>query len=344
MNTNTLRFIAMRTLFAVAVLWVISLLAFVVIQLPEGDIADQYFGSCRECSISQGEEDDIRGYYGLDRRILLQYGFWVTAIISKLDFGPSLREISRPYEEPKRTIKNLLAERLILTIALLAFTSVLIWVVSVPIGIYSATRRGSWGDRAFTFLGGIGLYVPNFLLALLLMYFLLAYFGWNVAGLFSPEYIIDATWSVGKVIDMLQHLIVPGIALGAVGVAKQALLLRETLIDELGKPYVAAARARGMTARNLVFKYIARFALAELLRGFRALLPGLIGGSVIVSVVMSLPTLGSLMLGATTYWLDIYVYGAIFLVLCALGVVGALVLDLILAAVDPRVRLTGKVA
>lgn len=344
MNTKTLRFIAMRILFAMVTVWVISLLAFIIIQLPEGDIVDEFERSCRNCyGISQRQSDHVRGYYGLDRRMLLQYGSWITAIISKIDFGPSIRYFYHGvYEQPKGTIKDLLAERLIFTGALLAFTSILIWVVSVPIGVYLTVRRHLWGDRAFAFLGCVGLYVPNFLLALLLMYFLFATFGWSVEGLLSGEY-VNTPWSVGKVIDLLQHLILPGIALGAMGVAKQARLLRETLSDELGRPYVTAARAKGVGVWKLVVKYPARVVAAKLIRGFRALLPGLIGGSVIVSIVMSLPTLGPLMLRATDR-LDPYLYGAIFLVLCALGVVGALILDLVLGALDPRVRLTGKVA
>ena len=341
---KTLRFIAIRTLFTALALWVISILVFVVIQLPEGDIVDALERSCPFCyDISRRQADHVRGYYGLDRGMLLQYGSWITAIISKLDFGPSMSYIQHGVdEEPKGTIRNLLAERLILTGALLAFTSILIWVVSVPIGVYLTIRRHLWRDRAFTFLGCVGLYVPDFLLALLLTYFLHAYFGWSVGGLFSPEY-IDAPWSVGRFMDMLRHLIFPGIALGVMGVAKQARLLHENLPDELGRPYVTAARAKGVGVWKLVVKYPARVVATQLIRGFRALLPGLIGGSVIVSIVMSLPTLGSLMLQAT-YSLDMYLYGGIILVLCALGVVGVLILDLILAALDPRVRLTERVA
>ncbi len=341
MNTKTLRFIAMRVLLAVLALWIVSILAFVVTQLPKGDIVDQYKRWCREreCEMSQWQEDRAHGYYGLDRRMLLQYGSWITAIISKLDFGPAIHYFAySSYKEPKLTIKDLLGERLKFTIVLLAYTSVLIWAASVPIGVYLIVRRQLWRDRAFAFLGCVGLYVPDFLLALLLMYFLFATFGWSVEGLY-----VNTPWSVDKVIDMLHyHFILPGIVLGAAGVAKQARLLRETLLDELDRPYVTAARAKGVGVWKLVAKYPARVVAAKLIRGFRDLLPGLIGGSVIVSIVMRLPTLGPLMLQATER-LDMYLYGAIILVLCALGVVCALVLDLILAVVDPRVRFTARV-
>ena len=341
MNMKTLRFAVARILLAAGTLWIISLFTFVIIQLPKGDVIDAarlrladrgFYGG-----VSNEERDAMRDYFGLKRPLLWQYGDWIYGVVFKIDFGP------RPHYEVDRSsdFKERVHKGLGFTLALLAFTSMLIWFSSIPIGVYSAVRHRS-GDRYLTLFKSIGLNVPDFLLALLLAYFLFAFFGWNGGGLLPPEYVNTPwnVWSVGKVVGMLQHLIVPGIVLGTAGVAKQSSLLRDALLEELGKPYVAAARARGVPEWKLIAKYSAREATVRLIGGFRSLLPTLIGGSVIVSVVMNLPTLGWWMVQEIVHeGPDMYLYGSIFLVLCALAVVGALVCDIALAAVDPHVRL-----
>ena len=339
MNTKTLRFIRTQVLLAGFALWVISVIAFVVMEMPVGDAVDRELNACIICR-SQDKLDAIRDYYGLDRPLYVQYGLWVSRIAFKGDYGPSISQF--------RSIRYLLIpDRLIFTLALLASTSALIWAASVPIGVYLAMRRRSFEDRVFTVVGAVAQSVPQFLLALLLVYFLFAFFGLGIGGLFSGEY-INAPWSAAKVFDLLQHLIRPSVVLGAAGIAKQSSLLRDTLVDELDRPYLAAARARGAPAWKVIAKYPARMAAARLIVGFRGLLPGLVSGAVIVSVVLSLPTLGTLIVEAVPYYgrgyYDTYLYGAILLVLCAIAVVGALVCDLVLGAVDPRVRLRGSAA
>ena len=339
MNTKTLRFILTRVLLAAFTLWVISVVAFVVMELPKGDAVDRALDACIICP-SPSELDPIRDYYGLDRPLYVQYGLWVSRIAFKGDYGLSIPR--------RRGIRDILIpHELIFTLALLASTSVFIWAASVPIGVYLAMRRRSFEDRVFTVVGAVGQSVPQLLLTLLLLYFSFAFLGWSLGGLLSGEY-INAPWSAAKVFDLLQHLIWPSVVLGAAGVARQARLLRDTLIDELDRPYLAAAQARGVPAWRVIAKYPVRMAAARLIVGFRGLLPGLVSGSVIVSVVMSLPTFGGIIMGAMPYYgrgsYDIYLYGGIFLVLCAIAVVGALVCDLVLGAVDPRVRLRGSAA
>ena len=333
MSMGMLPFIVMRTILGALTLCIISFLTFVIIQLPEGDYVDRYIEQLRleGDEISQQEADAIRDYYGLNRPMLVQYWFWISRIIFKLDFGRSFAR--------QRTIKELLADRLQFTIALAAFTAVLIWVFSLPVGIYSAVRHHTFGDYAFTLLGFTGLAVPDFLLGLVMMYVFFAYFGWSVGGLFSGQY-INAPWSVGKVIDMLQHLLVPGVVLGTAGTAGQIRVLRNNLLDELAKPYVVTARAKGVVAWKLVVKYPLRIAINPLISGFGSLLPSLLGGSVIVSIVLSLPTLGPLMLRALEQQ-DMYLAGSIFLLLSTLTIIGVLVSDLMLVVVDPRIRLMG---
>ncbi len=327
-------FIVMRTLLGAFTLAVISFLSFVIIQLPEGDYVDTYIQQLRMegDEISQEQADAIRDYYGLNRPMLVQYWFWISRIVFHLDFGYSFAR--------QRTIKELLGDRLQFTIALAGFTAVLIWVFSVPVGIYSAVRQHSFGDYVFTFLGFTGLAVPDFLLGLVMMYVFFAYFDQSVGGLFSGEY-INAPWSVGRVIDMLKHLIIPGVVLGTAGTAGSIRILRNNLLDELAKPYVVTARAKGVASWRLTIKYPVRIAINPLISSFGSMLPGLMGGSVIVSIVLSLPTLGPLMLNSLMQQ-DMYLAGSILLLLSALTIVGVLISDLMLVVVDPRIRLMNR--
>ncbi len=336
MNTKTLRFILTRVLLAGFTLWAISVVAFVVMELPEEDAIDRYYSElCRRFECYRDEYlDAVYDYYGLDRPLYVRYGLWVSRIVFKSEFGRSIPSDS--------SIEDLITPGLTFTISLLVSTSILIWAASIPMGVYLAMRRRSFEDRVFTVVGAVGQSVPQLLLALLLMYFLFAFFGLSVDGLYWGEY-VNAPWTSAKVVDLLQHLIWPSIVLGAAGVARQARLLRDTLCGDLAKPYVLAVRSRGVGRWKLFAKYSARMVFAQLIIGFRGLLPGLVSGSVIVSVVMNLDTIGALMADAVLH-VDTYLYGAAFLVLCAITVVGALVCDLVLGAVDPRVRLRGSAA
>ena len=324
-------YIVRRLLLAAMTTMIISLLAFVVISLPEGDYVDTYIEELIQegTSLSLAEAQNLREYYGLDAPMLVQYWKWVTKIV-KLDFGQSFRQ--------QRPIRELIAERLITTIALSAFTIVITWILALPIGIYSGVRQHSIGDYAFTFLGFTGLAVPDFLLGLVLMYVAFAYFDQSVGGLFGPQY-LNAPWSLGRVWDLLQHLVIPAIVLGTAGTAGLIRIMRNNLLDELGKPYVVTARSKGMVGWKLIVKYPVRVAINPFVSGIGYLLPSLVGGSVIVSVVLSLPTLGPLLLQAIMSQ-DMYVAGLIILLLGVLTVIGTLISDLLLVWVDPRIRLT----
>ena len=236
------------------------------------------------------------------------------------------------------TIKKIIGDRLWMTVALTSFTIIVTWTFAIPVGIYSAVRQHSIGDYTFTLLGFTGLAVPDFLLGLVLMYLAYAYFDQSVGGLFSADY-ANADWSVGKVLDLIEHLWIPAVVLGTSGTAGLIRVMRNNLLDELGKPYVVTARAKGVKSAKLIFKYPVRVAINPLISTVGYLLPSLVSGSVIVSVVLSLPTLGPVLLTAIQRE-DTNVAGFIILMLGMLTVIGTLISDLLLAVVDPRIKLT----
>ncbi len=236
------------------------------------------------------------------------------------------------------TNKTLISEKLMLTVMLTAFTMLLSWFIAIPIGIYSAVRQNSIGDYVFTFMGFIGLAVPEFLFGLVLMFLFFTYFHMSVGGLFSGD-MVDAPWSYAKVIDLLKHLIIPAVVLGTSGTAGTIRILRNNLLDELNKPYVVSARARGVKNWKLIVRYPVRVAINPFISGIGGALPGLVGGSVIVSIVLSLPTMGPLLLNAIMLE-DMYLAATIILLLAVLTVIGVLISDLLLAVVDPRIRYT----
>ena len=279
----------------------------------------------------------MREEMGANRPMLVQYWRWISKIVLHGDFGES---IERGGWHSPASINQQISERLPYTIYLTAFTMLLTWSFAIPVGIYSAMRQHSLGDYVFTFLGFTGLAVPDFLLGLVLMYVAFAYFNQSVGGIFSGDY-LNAPWSVGRVIDMLKHLIIPGIVLGTAGTAGLIRIMRNNLLDELGKPYVVTARSKGLVNWKLIVKYPVRVAINPFISGIGAMLPALVGGSVIVSVVLSLPTLGPLLLDALQKQMA-EMAGAIILLLGALTVVGTLISDLLLVVVDPRIRLTGR--
>jgi peptide/nickel transport system permease protein len=327
-----LRYIGRRLLILIPTLWAISIVTFIVIQLPPGDYLTTVRARLQEQgdgSLGAQELARLTERYGLDEPVLVQYWKWFTNIILRGDFGDSF-DFGRP-------VSALLAERLPLTILLSVLTLLFIWAVSFPIGVYSAVRQYSIGDYSFTFLGYLGLAIPNFLIALVLMWISLRYFGMSVGGLFSPEY-RDAPWSLAKFGDLMSHLWIPVVIWGTAGTAANIRVLRANLLDELRKPYVVAARARGMPKRWMTIKYPVRVAMNPFFSTIGWILPGLIAADAITSQVLNLNTTGPLLLRALLAQ-DMYLAGSILLVSAVLVVIGTLISDIALAWLDPRVRL-----
>jgi peptide/nickel transport system permease protein len=308
----------------------------VVISLPGGDIVDTMVERLMEEGTATSMEDAQRWreYYGLDDPLLVQYWKWISKIVLHLDFG---YEFGTDPGQLLKPVGEILSERIAYTISLTAFTITVTWVLGIPIGIYSAVRQHTIGDYLFTFVGFTGLAVPDFILGLVLMYVFFAAFDWSVGGLVSARY-EQAAWDFGKIVDLLQHLIIPGIVLGTSGTAGLIRIMRNNLLDELGKPYVTTARAKGMANWKVIAKYPVRVAINPFISGIGQMLPSLVGGSVIVSVVLSLPTLGPVLLNSLLME-DVRTAGAIILLLGVLTVIGILVSDLLLVVVDPRIKL-----
>ena len=329
-------YVVRRTLFAAFTVVIISFVSFAIVQLPEGDYVDWYIIAAeidQQYRITEEEANTLREEFGLMRPMIVQYWDWFSSIVFRGDFGYHFTGGTRT------PIGRIIAETLPATILLTLFTIVLTWVFAIPIGIYSAMRHNSIGDYTFTFLGFTGLAVPDFLLGLVLMYVFFAYFDMSVGGLVSGIY-QDQPWSVGKVLDLLQHLIIPGIVLGTAGTAGLIRVMRNNLLDELQKPYVVTARSKGMVNWKVIAKYPVRVAINPFVSSIGGMLPALVGGSVIVSIVLSLPTLGPVLLEAIQTE-DTNMAGTIILLLGTLTVIGVLISDLLLVVVDPRIKLTG---
>ena len=333
-----LAYIARRLLLAVFTVWAISVLSFIILELPEGDQADRL----RDILLARGQEeisdaelDIIRHDWGLDRPQHVRYLNWTWNLLQG-DMGLSVRyqNSNTPVAQP---IRHLIVERLWMTVALTGFTIMVTWTFAIPVGIYSPVRQHSIGDYTFTFLGFTGIAVPDFLLGLLLMYLAFAYFDASVGGLNSAKYSGAHPWDAGRFYDLLKHLWIPAIVLGTSGTAGLIRIMRNNLLDELGKPYVVTARAKGVHHVKLVLKYPLRLALNPLISTVGYLLPALISGSVIVSVVLGLPTLGPLLLDAVLIE-ETNVAAPIILLLGILTVVGTLISDILLAVVDPRIK------
>ena len=328
-----LSYFVRRLLTALGTLFVVSVVAFTIIQLPPGDYVDGYVGLLESMGdvVTEDREEALRQQYGLLEPLPVQYLAWASGILVG-DFGLSL-EYNRP-------VSQVIGDRLWLTVAV-AFASVIfVWVMALPIGIYSAVRQYSLGDYVFTFIGFLGLAVPNFLLALVVMYFSFRYFGTNAGGLFSTEY-IDAPWNAAKVWDLLGHIWIPAIVLGTSGTAALIRIMRANLLDELRKPYVVAAKARGLSEWQVILKYPVRVALNPFASTIGYILPYIVSGSIIVSVVLSLPTVGPLLLRALIAQ-DMYLSGTIILLIGVMTIIGTLISDLILVWIDPRIGFAGR--
>lgn len=326
-------FIVRRTLIGLSTVVMLSVISFVIIQLPPGDYLDAYAGELQETQTSSNlldreGMDALRAFYGLDRPLYVQYLKWV-ANMSRGSFGFSF--------ERNQDVWDAISEELLMTVVLASSTVLFTWAMAIPIGIYSAVRQHSIGDYTFTFIGFIGLAVPDFLLALTLMYFAFQYFDLNIGGLFSVDY-LDAPWSASRAVDLLSHLWIPAIVLGTSGTAALIRIMRANVLDELNKPYVSTARAKGLGEMRLVLKYPVRVALNPFISTVGYVLPYLMSGSVIVSLVLSLPTIGPVLLKSLQSQ-DMYLAGTIILLLGMLTVLGTLLSDLLLVITDPRIRI-----
>ncbi len=325
-----LAFLARRLVLALITVWAISLITFAIIQLPPGDYVTAYIAQLETQGdvVSEEEAIAIRAEYGLESPIPVQYVKWMQQAF-RGNFG-----VAMEYRQP---VLEVIGDRLALTAAL-TFTSIIFtWVLAIPIGIYSAVRQYSVGDYTFTFIGFLGLGIPNFLLALVVLYAGFVWFGASVGGLFSPE-MVDAPYSFAKIIDLMNHLWMPSLILAVAGTAQLIRVLRANLLDELRKPYVITARAKGLSEWRVVMKYPFRVALNPLISTIGYLLPLIVSGSIIVSVVMSLPTVGPLLLKALIAQ-DMFLAGTIILLIGVMTVVGTFISDLLLAWTDPRIRL-----
>jgi peptide/nickel transport system permease protein len=327
------RYIIRRLIYAVVTVFGISVISFIIIELPPGDFLSTIIKkqSALNGTLTQGQITDLRHQYGLNQPVYVQYWKWIEGIITRGDFGRSFVVLDHPV-----AVSSLIVDRLPLTIALAFATLVFTWIVAVPIGIYSAARQYSFGDYTFTIFGFLGLAIPNFLIALVLLYVSFKYFGQSVGGLFSPQY-VDAPWTFGKFVDLLSHMWIPVIIVGANGTAVLIRIMRANLLDELRKPYVIAARARGLSEPRLIVKYPVRLALSPLLSTVGWVLPGLISSGEVVAIVLSLQTTGPLLLSALQTQ-DMYLAGSFIFMVSLLTVVGTLISDFLLAWSDPRIR------
>ncbi len=330
-----LEYIIRRILLAIPTLIMISIISFVVIQLPPGDFLTSYIAQIRseegdlaaEEAAEGGRVAVLRQRYGLDQPLPVQYWRWITNIVLRGDFGYSF--------EQKVGVRTLIWERLALTIVLSGTTMLFTWLVAIPIGVLSAVKQYSLMDYFFTTLGFLGLAIPNFLLALILMWVAFRYFDTSITGLFSSHY-IDAPWTWGKVLDLMKHLWLPVLILGMSGSASLIRTMRANLLDELNKPYVETARAKGVKENTLIWRYPVRVALNPFVSTIGWALPALVSGSTIVSIVLSLATTGPLLLRALISQ-DMFLAGAFVLLLSTLTVIGTLISDILLVVLDPRI-------
>ncbi len=325
-----LSYFVKRFLQMLVVIFIISLVAFMVVQLPPGDFIDAYV-----TNLSGGDRvppetiEALRQQFGLDQPIYVQYVKWISNALQG-NFGISFQYL--------RPVSELLAERLPLTLAIAIPSTLFVYVTAIPIGIYSALNQYSILDYIFSFIGFVGLAVPNFLFAIILIYIGNKYFNANVGGLFSPQYEL-APWSWGKLLDLISNLWIPVIVVGTAGTAGTIRVMRGMLLDELRQPYVETARSKGLKELRLVFKYPVRIALSPVLSTIGFTLPALISGTAIVAIVLNLPTTGPLLLNALLAQ-DMLLAASMILLLSVLTVVGTFISDMLLVWADPRIRLS----
>ena len=324
------KFILRRLLITIPMLFGIAIVTFVLIQLPPGDFLTSYIAELESTGhvLDDAEIASLRNRYGLDSPIYAQFLKWFWNLLQG-DFGVSFQ-----WNKP---VNELIWERLALTFIISLATLLFTWVVALPIGVYSATHQYTVSDYVITFFGFVGRGIPDFMLALILMWIGLIYLGTSAGGLFSLEF-KQAPWSLPKVWDLLKHLWVPIIVLGTSNTAGLIRVMRNNLLDELHKPYVETARSKGLTEQRILWKYPVRIALNPFVSTVGWVLPTLISGATIVSVVLSLPTTGPLLLSALLSQ-DMYLAGSFVFILSTLTIFGTLVSDILLAWIDPRIRM-----
>ncbi len=325
-----LQFILRRMFLMIPTLIVTSIVAFVIIQLPPGDFATTFMAAraAQGDTTSQEMVQNLRSLYGLDQNVVIQYFKWMEGILTRGDFG-----LAFEWNQP---VSSLIWERVALTIALSLASLLITWLIAFPIGIYSAVKQYSIGDYAFTLLGFIGISVPSFLIALIVMYILFKYFGTTIGGLFSMEF-QAAPWSWEKILDLIKHIWLPVLILAVGGTAELIRIMRANLLDELRRPYVVTARSKGLPEWKVLLKYPVRLALNPFVSTLGWTLPALVSGSIIISVVLSLPTTGPMLLRSLQSE-DMYLAGSIILILSVLTIIGTLLSDILLAWLDPRIR------
>ncbi len=324
-----LSYVIRRFLYMVIILLVVSVVAFIIIQLPPGDYLTSYIMQLKISGqvVDEAQIASLERQYGLNLPIYFQYFKWMWGMLHG-DLGRSFQ-----WNKP---VSDLIAERLPLTVIISLLTLIFTYVVAVPIGIYSATHQYSLGDYTFTVIGFAGLATPNFLFALVLMFFFYKYFSLSVGGLFSPVY-QDAAWSIGRFIDMLKHLPIPIIVIGTAGTAGLIRVMRGCLLDELRKQYVITARAKGVKERTLLFKYPVRVAINPIVSTIGWTLPAIVSGATITAIVLTLPTIGPLLFNALMFQ-DMYLAGSAIMFQCFLAVIGTFISDVLLVFIDPRIK------
>jgi peptide/nickel transport system permease protein len=326
-----LGFILKRVLYMIPTLIGMSLVSFFIIQLPPGDFLTSLISAIADSgqSLDSATVAALTAQYGLDQPFYVQYWQWISGIVFRGDFGWSF-----DWGQP---VSRLIWDRMGITLLVSVLSLILIWAVALPIGIYSAVKRYSIGDHVFTLLGFIGLAIPTFIMALVLMYVSYKFLGQNVGGLFSPEY-QDAPWSWAKLWDLLLHLWIPIVVIATNSTAALIRVMRANLSDELNKPYVVTARAKGLSEFTLIMRYPVRIALNPFISTIGWVLPALISGVTITAIVLNLPMAGPLLLRALVSQ-DMYLAGAFILLMSVLTLVGMLISDILLAVLDPRIRL-----
>ena len=325
-----LNYIIRRILAMIPTLFIVSVLTFIIIDLPPGDFMTQLAANVGTSgsSMDAATVENLQRQYGLDKPLVVRYFTWIGGWF-KGDFGYSL--------DWKRPVSELIFDRLGLTLLLSLISLAIMWLIAVPIGIYSATHQYSWGDNILTFLGFLGLSVPDFLLGLVYLFVGIFVFSISVMGLYSSEY-ESAPWSVGKVLDLINHLFWPALILGAGGMAKLIRIMRGSLLETLGQQFITTARAKGLKEKVVVNKYAVRVAINPLVSVMGMQIPELISGATVLGIVLSLPTTGPLFMRALLSQ-DFYLAGTFLLFLAIMLMVGNLLADIALAWVDPRIRL-----
>ncbi len=328
-----LRYYVKRIVVAVVLLFAVSIASFIIIKLPPGDYVSRYIEAMRSRGqpVSDSQAEALREQYGLNRPKVVQYLIWIRNIL-RGDLGRSF-EWGKP-------VTQLIQERILLTLIISFLIVVLAYAIAIPVGIFSATHQYQFLDHVITVIGFIGLGTPSFLLALILMFVFFKYFGLSVGGLFSPEF-AQAPWSMARVLDLAKHLPAPVLLITVSGTSSLIRVMRGCLLDELRKPYVTTARAKGLGERSLLYKYPVRIALNPIISSLGWVLPWVFGGEALTSIVLNLPTVGPLLLRSLQAQ-DMYLAGSMILILAGLTVLGALISDMILAVVDPRISFGNK--